>query len=143
MACPGLCSTCSSATVCTSCRQNTDEGQTIYFYQEKSECRLTCPAGTYYSSSYCKPCDISCLQCDKTATNCTACNSAQNYYTNAIGPNSIQCLLDTCPGGKFKNLRQVACEPCSENCQQCTSKDNCSKCVKPYLVYWNTGVCIS
>lgn len=126
--CQNGCDQCSnSANNCTACIPN--------FYLTNSSC-LACPQECYSctSPSNCTACkenfylsNYSCLSCSK---NCMICNSSSCKVCQ-VGYNiETNCL--TCAKQFYSNSAKNTCELCTLGCLECTSRANCSKCIKNY-----------
>lgn len=127
--CVDECLECTSATVCTACRNK---------FLTAGQCQQNCPTGKYglTSTMTCTDCPTGCLTC----LNSQACSPpcAGNYaYDESAG----QCTLN-CPAGTYSGAftppapgsSYARCLPCSINCLTCrVSPDNCTACSAGYL----------
>lgn len=123
---PNLCNACdlkciacyASNTNCSSCTLN---GSNIaYFYN--MACLNNCPTGTYITTNpnVCSPCDLKCITCDTSSTNCQSCTlsgSNQGYLYNS------GCVT-TCPGGTYITTNPNVCITCAGQCSACTGPTN-------------------
>lgn len=122
--CEGGCTICSTATICSSCKEG-------YFLNTKSECENCHPPCTNCSGSdgsICSKCE------DKyyhtTDDKCLSCNSPCD---TCFGPSATEC--NTCADGY--HLFGSSCLECTPPCLTCTAQSltECLSCVdKHYLV---------
>ena len=89
-----------------------------------------CITGYYpESNGVCKSCDASCAVC-----NSTDCLECYNEFSQ------IEGKFCRCPSGMFTRNLHRTCQYCPDNCDKCTSLDNCSKC-KDSLAKPIKGIC--
>jgi len=147
--CDASCKTCTnSSTNCNLCNNNS-----LYFPKsdETNKCILksNAPNGYYFDSSTNKheKCDVSCLTCVTSATNCLGCNLPGNYYSTIETP---QTCLATPPQGYYLDQKQNKYLICDVSCDGCTLNSlNCKKCnqsnsddsLKYYNLVTDTGAC--
>jgi len=144
--CDVSCSTCSTSPMnCQSCNTSGN-------YYPKIDASNSCflktssPNGYFFNSISNKHelCDISCLTCLNSATNCQTCNNSGGYYNTDASPNSCK---NSPPTGyfldqilkKYVNTCDVSCSTCS------TTSTNCQTCnLKAYYYQKvdSVGVCI-
>ena len=133
----GNCSECSNRTTCTRCIQG------FYFVGDQKVCRNDLDLRKYYSEddgiSY-WPCSIM-TNCD-FCSNKTVCEKClDNYYL-------FRTEYDKCVTLDLRKHYKdgISYFPCSDavsNCDECSSKGTCSKCINDYkvLYYDNTFEC--
>ncbi|CAD5118963.1 DgyrCDS7634 [Dimorphilus gyrociliatus] len=132
--CPSNCDTCKyegGKTICTTCSAK--------HYHVQTQMCIACPPG-------CKSCTESgttvicntnqclsgyeyynnkCYKCPSKCTSCTGIWSASVFKT--------VCDTNKCSGA-FATDSNGLCQPCSENCESCTSPGKCSKCNTGYIL---------
>ena len=117
--CPPQCATCSSGTVCSSCKDIN-----LYLNFDKLTCSTKCPTGEFEKNGakVCEKCPNQCSDCNST-TACSGCSDANKY----LQPDKITCEND-CPVNFFKNPATMICEECPAGCSECLSHTECTKC---------------
>lgn len=104
--CNPICTTCTSATICTSCKKG--------YILQIEECKEKCDEHYYpdRSDNLCKLCHAECLDCKGPLnSDCLNC-SAGRYFSVGI------CRTD-CPSGTFKNDTANNCDYCNTECSTC------------------------
>lgn len=119
--CPLTCSTCISASVCTSCNQS-----------------------YYLSSGQCLACVSNCQTCS-SATSCTACSPGYYLDTNN---NCLQCSWENCATCPDNNgcstcllgfsMDQQSCVRCNYPCETCILYSNCITCLSGFILEGQT-----
>jgi hypothetical protein len=110
-ACGSGCATCTSSTVCTSCKNVTHMDLT------GGNCTCTLLESFYDSvGNNCTPCEIFCAICT-SSTNCLEC-----YLSNA------HTVGGTCACDSGYYLDGSTCEQCMPTCANCNSGSTCSSC---------------
>jgi hypothetical protein len=131
LACPTVCASCTSATLCTMCIK----GQ--FWIAKTFECvdAFSCPNGTYAEDvgRLCAPCASACLTCTgPSSRDCLICNFAQGYATSSGARG--ECGLLICAELTFLRRDAVAqnasCERCDLACRTCTDvgPEGCTTC---------------
>ena len=118
--CPGHCSKCTSALVCTEC---SDPNK--YLWTDKISCVGSCTGATVPKTGYpkvCLACPITCSVCSSD-TVCTECITS-SYF---IQPSENECKAD-CPHGTYGDTNEKKCLGCSGDCDGCTSSTHCKAC---------------
>lgn len=110
--------------ICTDCKD--------VFFVYDGQCVSNCPAGYVADASdVCKKC---------TVNNCKVCSTNQDTCTECqIGYLFENECLPVCPTGFFGQDR--VCIPCTNNCVQCNSSNECTKCSEDSKMI--NGICIS
>lgn len=98
-----------------------------YLYPVDWMCYDVCPAGYYASTPYCLICDISCQQCNGSATLCTICQNG-----TVMSP-PASCA--TC--GISQYLSNGVCIDCPIGCEICDMA-SCQQCLPDYYSYFGT-----
>jgi len=108
-ACDPACVSCTDNTrnTCGSCKNH---GTPFYKVLGDTICSNTCPLGQYIdntnSPNACLMCDINCVGCFGTSTNCTQVNGCKvNLFYN----NATQSCLSTCFDGTYGNFVTKFC----------------------------------
>ncbi|ESU40690.1 Variant-specific surface protein, partial [Giardia duodenalis] len=102
----------------------------------KDACLTACPAGTYDDNSICKPCHVSCAECNGNANqdSCTACYPG-SVLSRATDSSTTGTCIPECTGRYAEN--------CEAN--QCTAtiagSKYCSKCKSGFVPV--DGLCVS
>ncbi|KAM4719585.1 proprotein convertase subtilisin/kexin type 5 [Anableps anableps] len=104
---------------------------------EEGRCVVECAKGKYRSGGQCHLCDHTCATCmDAEPANCTSCDTdkfgVERYLHQGL-------CLDACPEA-FYHTSKRTCEPCSENCQLCSSPNHCLQCNSSFYV--SDGQCV-
>lgn len=121
--CPSNCVICSSASVCTVCKNG-------YLVASDGTCKLpsvkNCVA--YHSNITCSQCDFGFTLSSNTCTSSIACN------TNSI--------CSTCPYNYYLSSGRCLVCPTISNCQSCDKQDRtqCLECSAGY--YLSSGTCL-
>lgn len=93
---------------------------------------LTCECQENYyitNTNSCASCDISCSSCNSTT--CFQCKDPSA---------TIENTLCTCPSNCYSIDSSISCNPCPDNCNQCTNPTSCSNCIDPNALPIN-GIC--
>lgn len=163
-ACPTFCSSCSSATVCTSLAQPNSQaivqinGQS-FLAQCQSNC-MTCSVlnpqlctqcmwGFYLNgNNICMPCGGSnCKTCNTNSSVCDSCFTSYilgNNACTACSANCLTCSISSCTScnpGYY--LNGTSCQQCSANCMNCATGSICSQCISGYVLIIGSGGGIS
>ncbi|ESU44698.1 Variant-specific surface protein, partial [Giardia duodenalis] len=90
----------------------------------KNECMASCPAGTYDDNSICKPCHVSCAECNSNANqdSCTACYPG-SVLSKSDSLNTGTCIPE-CTGRYAENCEAGMCTAVlggSKYCSKCKS----------------------
>ncbi|CAJ1378543.1 unnamed protein product [Effrenium voratum] len=121
--CEGNCSTCTTKTECTQCKNGA-------FLSHKGECNLECPDGYYEErpagggavGGTCVVCPGDCNTCENAEV-CTSCKNRALLYKS-------QCLRQ-CPRTHFPKISGHIggeCHECKGHCSECQTDDNCMQC---------------
>ncbi|ESU40111.1 Variant-specific surface protein, partial [Giardia duodenalis] len=123
------CANCNEENVCEMCTSNKKLSPL------KDACLTDCPAGTYNDNSICKPCHVSCAECNGNANqdSCTACYPG-SVLSKSDGSTAGTCIPE-CTGRYAEN--------CEAN--QCTANIGgskyCSRCKSGFVPV--DGLCVS
>ena len=100
---------------CSSCKNDTAVNGTIISYFKDptgTYCVLACSQGYYGNAAdnNCESCQIGCVTCNYSASNCFKCQSAggNDYFLPAT---SNSCVT-VCPNGYYGNSTDYTCHPC-------------------------------
>ncbi|EDR24632.1 hypothetical protein EDI_098530 [Entamoeba dispar SAW760] len=149
-ACSQNCLTCWSNTKCTTCVKG-------YYLNENYGCAqreaglqevcktwdglycIECKEGYYIEQMKCDSCKVEhCERCTKDK--CFKCKEGYTLYeiTTSEGIEKQECIDCTneendskcgrCPLGKYFDIETLSCKECKEDCERCTTKDNCYLC---------------
>jgi len=137
-----------SCKTCTVSQSNCSICNNISLYYAKSDENNKCilktntPDGYYFDNTTNKheKCNVSCLTCVTSASNCLICNFFGNYYSTIETP---QTCLNSPPQGYFLDLKHNKYLKCDISCDGCTLNSfNCKKCnqinTDNSLKYYNT-----
>ena len=145
LACPATCTSCSSSTVCKTCKTNftlqSGACKCLGIFTAPSKCAF-CSAGNYFNTlnSVCEKCSIKtpkCSTCDPKTGVCTKCASTYTLNTTSktcvcatgLTDNGTSCVsLSKCVSGFFNNGKNV-CLACDSTCATCAAvTGNCLTC---------------
>ena len=146
--CHSYCLTCNGPlnTQCYTCVST--------YFLSGNTCSTACLTGygQVTASKICVLCDLKCITCAGTATNCSSCTASG---ADAAYLSGNTCVL-SCPSTTFGNNTTRTCNSCPSNCNNCTSSTVCTTCTSPYLLlstscvsscpggtFTGTGVCTS
>ncbi len=110
----------STADTCIKCAQN--------MLKSDNFCVASCPANQFEIDGVCTTCHDTCDACWGVESNeCYSCNTNPvtglgYYYLNN------ECI-EACPTGMYPDNTNNTCLSCTENCEVCTSGNNCTQCV--------------
>lgn len=118
MPCPIGCSTCSSGSICTACRDN-------WTMNKKAKCIANgsnnCDESEYYENGHCHSCHSTCETCTgPTDHECLTCASPLLLQN--------QRCVNECDEGYYMEVG--VCAKCLHTCTQCVSRMNCTSCQK-------------
>ncbi|EAT45948.1 AAEL002793-PA [Aedes aegypti] len=118
MPCPIGCSTCSSGSICTACRDN-------WTMNKKAKCIANgsnnCDESEYYENGHCHSCHSTCETCTgPTEHECLTCASPLLLQN--------QRCVNECDEGYYMEVG--VCAKCLHTCTQCVSRMNCTSCQK-------------
>lgn len=132
----------SESKVCTEC----GNGKLLHL----GTCVQLCPAGYYADppAGECRACSVECTKCLAAGNKaCTACNTAEGYTMIATNV----CDFPTCAKGTYFNRTLRSCKgrwrkrdsrvDCRTECAECYGLNNCTACVKGYLLDGKTALC--
>lgn len=105
--CSTSCANCmTTATNCISCGLLNGVIYYLNTVNNANICLQNCGTGLYevISSFTCALCDVGCLSCDISSSNCTQCTNSTPSSIYYKQPNINQCLLNSCPSQYFKNI---------------------------------------
>ena len=102
----------------------------------KDACLTACPAGTYDDNNICKPCHVSCAECNNNAevTSCTACYPGHVLSKTDSG-NTGTCIPE-CTGRYAENCEAGMCTAVLGG-----GSKYCSRCKSGYVPV--DGLCVS
>ncbi|ESU40183.1 Variant-specific surface protein [Giardia duodenalis] len=111
------CASCDKENVCAACTNKK-------LSPLKDACLTDCPAGTYDDNSICKPCHVSCAECNNNAeaTSCTACYPGRVLNKGETG--STGTCIPECTGRYAENCEAGMCTAVlggSKYCSKCKS----------------------
>ena len=132
--CEAGCLECSDSSTCRKC----DRAQNYYLSgSDCVKCQITERKFIPPSGDSCLDCQKGCLLCANRET-CSSCDASQGYVLEGQS-----CKFCNKSESKFVNTQAnpPTCEPCSKNCEECTSKTNCTKCSQDYQVD-SKGACV-
>lgn len=134
--CHVYCLTCTDvlSTTCTSCNTG--------YKLSGTTCAVACLAGygLTTNATLCVLCDLKCIVCYQTSTNCSSCTTTSG--ANEAFLYGTQCL-STCPAGYNQNYTTHVCDPCSNSaCISCNASNyaQCYSCNS--TTYWLSYDCI-
>lgn len=116
-ACPPLCTSCTSLTVCTGCINN------LAILSGMCGCDANI-------TLYLDPLTQLCTLCSTAVFNCQTCNS---------GATGLTCA--TCINGTYPTAGNTSCLPCPAECTACSSPTVCSACEPGFSLSGNLCVC--
>jgi proprotein convertase subtilisin/kexin type 5 len=124
--CNSPCLTCDpfNPDICFSCKTQINFYPLVDF---DKKCYITCPDGYWLdlTEDMCNYCDISCITCSNSATNCLSCNINDFYYP--VFNNTSQCLMNPPPGYWKDDINQKI-QACEYACETCVVNDG-SRCL--------------
>lgn len=131
--CISPCLTCNSASLCSSCINDT--------FLSNTSCvnASSCPAGTVAgvdsstNLTSCIPCDSACLTCLLTTTHCSSCNSSQLLFLS----NNLCVPASNCSNFSYPNSTTATCQPCPSPCLSCLDSVTCSSCQNAFVLTQN------
>uniref|UniRef100_A0A3B3BUC8 SPC3 n=1 Tax=Oryzias melastigma TaxID=30732 RepID=A0A3B3BUC8_ORYME len=133
----GLCHPCDSTCLkCTGRRSQDCISCAPSRVLDEGRCLEACAKGKYPSGGRCHLCDHTCAACvDAGPSNCTSCDTdkfgMERYLHEGL-------CVETCPEAFFHT--EKTCEPCSQDCQLCSSLNRCLKCNPSF--YLSDGRCV-
>lgn len=129
------CTSCDTyeLTTCYGCQSVSSGTVTPYYkYIGATICGTGCPLGQFIddakSPNACLMCDINCVGCYGSATNCTQDSGCKvNYFYN----NATNSCVLICPDGTYGNVITKFCSPCAVGCALCygSALTKCTKCL--------------
>ncbi|XP_021397203.2 proprotein convertase subtilisin/kexin type 5 isoform X2 [Lonchura striata] len=127
-ACNRTCQTCSSSTICLTCRNG-------WILNHDGHCILPgyCSPTEYYLEEIqtCKSCHKKCFHCSgPTENQCLSCVNKQ-YLLN-------RTCVETCPDGYYADSTEGQCSACHSTCDTCTGKHS-SQCLSCKLGWYRQG----
>ncbi|XP_062847903.1 proprotein convertase subtilisin/kexin type 5 [Trichomycterus rosablanca] len=124
--CSANCDACESADQCVSCKSGAYQ---LFLFQ--GSCWSECPDGYFETEEgTCEPCDVLCLTCDGSKSQCLACRE-DLFLENG------QCKSN-CSERAYAD-KDGTCRRCGPHCDRCTDNINCTKCSFLYLLL--DGMC--
>ena len=112
-ACANNCQSCNSATECTKCDEKKSDGS-YYFTDEPID-------------GQCIMCKGNCSKCT-TATDCKVCYNNTVLYDDACVEECPSKLYHVAKGDVTYSSYGKECKRCQDNCDYCTTFENCSIC---------------
>ncbi|ESU40025.1 Variant-specific surface protein [Giardia duodenalis] len=123
------CANCNEENVCEMCTSNKKLSPL------KDACLTDCPAGTYDDNNVCKPCHVSCAECNSNANqdSCTACYPGS--VLNKTDSSTAGTCIPECTGRYAENCEAGMCTA------NIGGSKYCSKCKSGFVPV--DGLCVS
>lgn len=116
-------------TSCSQCKNDVANSLTYLLVYGSLNCSLSCPDGQYASNyaNSCFPCDINCLTCLGTSSNCTTCSRTGTGILLFLENN---ICVQSCSKSMYQNGTNHTCLACNIGCAVCTgpSLTECQEC---------------
>lgn len=119
--CDSSCAKCSGWDVCLECSK-------AMYLTPNSTCQAQCPDGYYHNGT--GDFGRTCPQCAENCSLCTAADTCTECRNYTYLTHEDWCESE-CPTGYYEHGTEYlgsTCEPCSENCRDCTSNSVCLEC---------------
>jgi hypothetical protein len=120
--CLDNCSKCTVYNKCDVCKNG--------FVLQNGECVVKCSSGSVLVNNTCQKCDnLKCQTCALDKKTCTSC----------LAPNKLHDgdCLPSCEVSQFFDKAKNTCKECQCDCEKCTEKETCEKCIVPKILNQN------
>ena len=126
---------------CLRCEGNSDRCTTCdqsgkHKYKKGPNCLARCPVGTTHAQG-----QFTCLKCDDMCATCRFAPKICLTCTKGLEKVGDDCLKKCLKNEYREPIRGRECQPCSKNCLECLSADECKICEPGHALSQDSSKC--